>query len=48
MLINSVVVIAIGVLFLPILRPFSPVSAVGYLIFRIIEAAAPAVAHERY
>lgn len=40
MLLNSVVVVAIGVLMLPILRPHSPAAAIGYAIARALEAVA--------
>jgi len=43
MLLNSVAVIAIGALMLPILRPHTPVVAVGYLVTRIFEGAFLAV-----
>ncbi|MDQ0894978.1 DUF4386 domain-containing protein [Agromyces ramosus] len=43
MLLNSAAVIAIGVLMLPILRPRTPVIAVGYLTTRIFEGVVLAI-----
>ncbi|MET3768482.1 hypothetical protein ABIB15_001164 [Marisediminicola sp. UYEF4] len=43
MLLNTVAVIAIGALMLPILRPQAPAIAVGYLVTRIFEGAFLAV-----
>ena len=43
MLLNTVAVIAIGALMLPILRPQAPGIAVGYLVTRIFEGAFLAV-----
>ena len=39
MLLNSVAVVAIGALMLPVLRPHAPAIAVGYLATRIFEGA---------
>ncbi len=43
MLLNSVAVVAIGALMLPVLRPHAPAVAVGYLATRIFEGAFLAV-----
>lgn len=43
MLLNSAAVIAIGVLMLPILRPRTPIIAVGYLATRIFEGVVLAI-----
>ena len=43
MLLNTVAVIAIGALMLPILRPHAPAIAVGYLATRVFEGAFLAV-----
>ncbi len=43
MMLNTVAVIAIGALMLPILRPQAPAIAVGYLVTRIFEGAFLAV-----
>ncbi len=43
MLLNSVAVIAIGALMLPVLRPSTPAVAIGYLATRVFEGAFLAV-----
>ena len=43
MLVNSVVIAAIGVLMLPVLRPHSEVSAYGYLVCRSVDAVMLAI-----
>ncbi len=39
MLTNSLAVLSIGILMRPVLRPYSPAVATGYLVTRIVEAA---------